>query len=135
MAARRGAWRSRSPCCPCSRISASPRSPPIPRFRETERPNMPGIGFNEDILPIFSPFAPCMENITIATDQGVFEVDLEDYERVKLLHAFILTAIRGWDPATPTAHRMPPRAPLPAASIQKFAQWVDDGMPETRPVA
>jgi hypothetical protein len=96
---------------------------------------MAGIGFNEDIRPIFTRFVGCMANITIATDQGVFEVDLDDYERVKLLHAFILTAIRGWDPATPTAHRMPPGGPLPADKINTFAQWIDDGMPETRPVA
>src|SRR5215813_2847277 len=97
---------------------------------------MAGIGFNEDIAPIFAPFAACMSNITIATDQGVFEVDLEDYERVKLLHAPILIAIRGWDPATPSAHRMPPRGgPLPADQIKMFAQWIDDGMPETRAVA
>ena len=96
---------------------------------------MAGIGFNEDIAPIFAPYVGCMSNITISTDQGVFEVDLDDYERVKLLHAAILTAIRGWDPATPTAHRMPPRAPLPAEQIKMFAQWIDDGMPETRAIA
>jgi len=96
---------------------------------------MPGIGFNEDIGPIFAPFAPCMINVNISTDQGVFPVDLQDYERVKLLHAEILTAIRGWDPATPSGNRMPPGGPLPSASINMFAQWIDDGMPETRPVA
>jgi hypothetical protein len=96
---------------------------------------MPNIGFNEDILPIFADFAPCMKNIDIATDQGVFTVELDSFESVKRLHAFILTAIRGHDPATPTAHPMPPRKPLPASDIQTFAQWVDDGMPETRPVA
>jgi hypothetical protein len=96
---------------------------------------MAGIGFNEDIAPIFAPFAGCMANITVGTDQGVFAVDLADYERVKLLHAFILTAIRGHDPATPSGHPMPPGGPLPADSIRKFAQWIDDGMPETRAIA
>jgi hypothetical protein len=96
---------------------------------------MAAIGFNEDILPIFAPFARCMANIDIATDQGVFTVDLQDYERVKLLHEFILTAIRGHDPATRSSHPMPPRGPLPPEEIQLFAQWIDDGMPETRLIA
>jgi hypothetical protein len=96
---------------------------------------MAGIGFNEDIRPLFAPFAPCMANVDIPTDQGVFTVELGDYERVKLLHEYILTAIRGWDPATPSGHPMPPGGPLPPQSINMFAQWIDDGMPETRPVA
>jgi hypothetical protein len=96
---------------------------------------MAGIGFNEDIRPLFAPFAGCMANINVATNQGVFTVDLADYERVKLLHVQILTALRGWDPATATAHRMPPRGPLPAEKIGMFAQWIDDGMPETRLIA
>ena len=96
---------------------------------------MPNIGFNEDIKPIFAPYVRCMKNIDISTDQGIFTVELDNYERVKLLHEQILIAIRGHDPATPSGHPMPPGGPLPAASIQKFAQWIDDGMPETRPVA
>jgi hypothetical protein len=96
---------------------------------------MAGTGFNEDIRPMFAPFARCMANINIATDEGVFTVDLGDYERVKLLHAFILIAIRGHDPATPSGHPMPPGGPLPPEKIQLFAQWIDEGMAETRPVA
>jgi hypothetical protein len=96
---------------------------------------MPNIGFNEDILPIFKPFAACMKNIDIATDQGVFTVELDNFETVKRLHEFILTAIRGHDPATATAHPMPPGGALDDADIQKFAQWIDDGMPETRLIA
>lgn len=96
---------------------------------------MPNIGFNEDIVPIFQPFASCMKNIDIATDQGVFTVELDDFATVKRLHAFILTAIRGHDPDTPTAHPMPPGKPLPAKDIATFAQWIDDGMPETRLIA
>lgn len=96
---------------------------------------MAGIGFNEDIRPIFAPYVRCMSNVAVSTDQGVFTVDLSDYQRVKELHDYILTAIRGWDPATPSGHPMPPGGPLPADSINKFAQWIDDGMPETRPVA
>ena len=96
---------------------------------------MPNIGFNEDILPIFKPFAACMKNIDIGTDEGVFTVELDNFEIVKRLHEFILTAIRGHDPTTATAHPMPPGGPLPAKAIETFAQWIDDGMPETRPVA
>ena len=95
---------------------------------------MPNIGFNEDILPIFEVFAPCMKNIDIGTPEGVFTVELDSFESVKRLHDFILTAIRGHDPATPSAHPMPPRGPLPAQDIATFAQWIDDGMPETRPL-
>lgn len=96
---------------------------------------MPGIGFNEDIRPIFEPFADCMKNVDIGTEEGVFTVDLADYETVKKLHDHILTAIRGHDPATATVNAMPPGAPLDKADIDKFAQWIDDGMPETRLVA
>jgi hypothetical protein len=96
---------------------------------------MAGIGFNEDIRPIFAPFVDCMKNIDIGTPEGVFTVDLSDFETVKKLHEFILTAIRGHDPATPSAHPMPPRGPLKPASIAKFAQWIEDGMPETRLIA
>jgi hypothetical protein len=94
---------------------------------------MPNIGFNEDIRRIFQGSARCMANINIATDQGVFTVDLTSYQRVKLLHQYILIAIRGHDPATPSANPMPPGGPLPPASIEMFAQWIKDGMPETRP--
>jgi hypothetical protein len=93
---------------------------------------MANIGFNEDIRPLFTPFVGCMRNITIATPDGVFPVELDNFESVRRLHEFILIAIRGWDPATPSAHRMPPGGPLPPASIQAFAQWITDGMPETR---
>jgi hypothetical protein len=96
---------------------------------------MPNIGFNEDIRPIFEDFADCMKNIDIATAEGIFTVDLGDFATVKQLNQFILTAIRGWDPATRTGHPMPPSGPLPAADIQTFAQWIDDGMPETRLIA
>jgi len=93
------------------------------------------VGFEEDIKPIFAPFAGCMANITVGTSEGVFQVDLLDYDRVKLLHEHILTAIRGHDPATATAHPMPPRGPLPDEHIQTFAQWIHDGMPRSRLVA
>jgi hypothetical protein len=96
---------------------------------------MASVGFNEDIRPIFAPFVRCMANINIATEEGVFTVDLGDFERVKLLHEFILTAIRGHDPATPSSHPMPPGQPLAPEKIKLFAQWIDDGMPETRPIA
>ena len=96
---------------------------------------MPGTGFNEDIRPIFKPFVNCMKNIDIGTEEGVFTVDLGDYQTVKKLHEFILTAIRGHDPKTATANPMPPSGPLDGADIDKFAQWIDDGMPETRLIA
>lgn len=96
---------------------------------------MPGIGFNEDIAPIFRPFAACMRNVDVATDEGIFTVDLADYAIVRRLHELILTALRGHDPATPSGHPMPPSGPLPAEKIALFAQWIDDGMPETRLVA
>ncbi|MGB9366418.1 MAG: hypothetical protein WCE79_10430 [Xanthobacteraceae bacterium] len=96
---------------------------------------MPGIGFNEDIKPLFEPFVGCMKNIDIGTDEGVFTVDLGDYDTVKRLHEFILTAIRGHDPATETLNPMPPGGPLDKAEIDMFAQWISDGMPETRLIA
>jgi len=95
---------------------------------------MPGIGFNEDIRPIFEPFVDCMKNIDIGTEEGVFTVDLGDFVTVKRLHDFILTAIRGHDPVTATLNPMPPGEPLDKADIDMFAQWIDDGMPETRPL-
>lgn len=95
---------------------------------------MPGIGFNEDIRTIFEPFVDCMKNIDIGTEEGVFTVDLGDFVTVKRLHDFILTAIRGHDPATAVLHPMPPDGPLDKADIDMFAQWIDDGMPETRPL-
>ena len=94
---------------------------------------MPNIGFNEDIKPIFARFVDCMVNIDVATEEGVFTADLADYETVKRLHDPILTAIRGHDPATATLNPMPPNRPLKPEQIATFAQWVDDGMPETRP--
>ena len=54
---------------------------------------------------------------------------------VGLMARYGSAAIRGHDPATATVNAMPPGGPLDAADIQKFAQWIDDGMPETRLVA
>jgi hypothetical protein len=94
------------------------------------------VGFEEDIKPIFAPYAACMAGVTIATSQGAFPVLLDDYERVKLLHAEIRTAIRGYDPATPTAHPMPPGGtPLPTAQLDLYDQWIDEGMQRSRAIA
>ena len=96
---------------------------------------MAAIGFNEDIQPLFEPFARCMKNITIGTEEGVFVVNLGDFETVKRLHEFILIAIRVHDPATATSNPMPPDGPLEPEQIEMFAQWIKDGMPETRLIA
>ena len=93
------------------------------------------LGFHEDILPIFERFAECMRGVKIATDEGIFAVLLDDYERVKLLHREIQGAIHGHDPATPSAHPMPPGGPLGDEEIAKFDQWIGEGMPEIRTVA
>lgn len=94
------------------------------------------LGFQEDIRPIFAPYAGCMAGITISTDQGVFPVLLDDYERVKFLHQEIQIAIHGYDEGAETAHPMPPGGqPLPAEDIAKFDQWIEEGMPESQAIA
>ena len=93
------------------------------------------LGFEEDIRPIFEPFVGCMAGITITNEHGSFSVELDNYERVKMLHREIQIAIHGHDPATPSANPMPPGSALPDEDIAKFDQWIGEGMPETRPIA
>jgi len=100
---------------------------------------MPDI-FWPDIQTILAPGLGCMAGVTVATDQGVFEVKLDDLATVRRLHAVIAAAINGWerdasgqwkDPPTRTkGHSMPPGGPLLVEDVDKFLTWVKDGMPE-----
>ena len=86
------------------------------------------LGFEKDIRPIFKPYVECMKGIKISTGQGSVQVLLDDYDRVKLLHEEIKTAIHGYDPATPTLRPMPPGGPLSDEDIAKFDEWIETGM-------
>jgi hypothetical protein len=57
---------------------------------------MPGIYWNQ-IKTILTPGLGCMSGRTIATDDGVFEIDLSDYQSVKRLHEVIAAALNGWE--------------------------------------
>jgi hypothetical protein len=104
----------------------------------------------EDIEAILAPGLGCMENIQIATDEGVFEVRLDDYDTVTRLHEVIAAAINAWErdptgsqwafdprghPIQTKAHSMPPGFPLPIENVDTFLQWVADGMPRAPAVA
>jgi hypothetical protein len=97
--------------------------------------------FWPEIKTILAPGLGCMKNITVSTDEGVFEVDLGDLETVRRLHAVIAAAINAWErdgtgqwkgnpPQRTKDHPMPPRGPLPVENVDKFLAWVADGMPE-----
>ena len=105
---------------------------------------MPNIYWNQ-IKTILEPGLGCMENFTIATDEGVFTANLDYYETVKRLHKVIAAALNGWarqadgqwkmpiEQTKPNA--MPPGNPLPVEDVDKFLTWVTDGMPESAAVA
>jgi hypothetical protein len=96
--------------------------------------------FWPEIKTILTPGVGCMKNVAVSTDEGVFEVKLDDLATVRRLHAVIAAALNAWerdgagqwkDPRKKTKdHAMPPRAPLPVADVDKFLTWVADGMPE-----
>ena len=100
---------------------------------------MPDIYWNQ-IKAILVPGLGCMAGRTIATDEGVFEIDLSDYQSVKRLHTVIAAALDGWErdsngqwkvPHQKRKDRaMPPGNPLPVEHVDAFLTWVQDGMPE-----
>jgi hypothetical protein len=109
---------------------------------------MPNIYWPQ-IQGILAPGVRCMANRTVATDEGVFLVDLTDYETVKRLHKVIAAAINGWarddhgqwrighdgKPVPTKGHPMPPGRPLSVENVNTFLIWVDDGMPEGPAIA
>ena len=110
---------------------------------------MAGIYWDE-IKGILAPGVTCMTQQVVATDEGVFEVHLDDYVRVKRLHAVIMSALNPWerdetgeewklnpegDHISTKEHPMPPRGPLPIENVDKFIAWVEDDMPEEPPPA
>ena len=96
------------------------------------------------IKAILASGVRCMANRTVSTDEGVFLVDLTDYQTVRRLHAVIGVALNAWERdangqwkrdangrAVPTkGHPMPPGEPLPVEKVNTFLTWVEDGMPE-----
>lgn len=110
---------------------------------------MAGIYWHE-IKDILAPGVTCMTQQEVSTDEGVFVVHLDDYERVKRLHAVIKAALNAWERDEtgkkwktnseghhiPTkAWPMPPGGPLPIENVDKFIAWVEDGMAERPPPA
>ncbi len=89
---------------------------------------MSGTSFEKDIMPIFINSVACMKNVVVADEDGTENLDLSDYDIVKRFHHIIQVAIHGYEPGSTAPHRMPPGAPLDNADIQKFDQWIDDGM-------
>jgi hypothetical protein len=100
---------------------------------------MPDIYWDQ-IKTILVPGLGCMGGRTIATDEGVFEIDLSDYQSVKRLHDVIAAALDGWErdaygqwkvPHQKRKDRaMPPGGPLPVGDVDAFLTWVENGMPE-----
>lgn len=87
--------------------------------------------FDPDIKTIFAPYVQPMLGVSIATDEGVFSLDLSNYESVRRLSDRIKIAIEGYRAESPSAHPMPPGGtPLPNAQIETYNQWLQDGMPE-----
>ena len=96
---------------------------------------MPGIYWNQ-IEAILVPGLGCMAGRTIATDEGVFEIDLGDYQSIKRLHTVIAEALNGWArdangkwkvPYKKTKDRaMPPGNPLPVEDVDVFLTWVEE---------
>jgi hypothetical protein len=91
--------------------------------------------FDPDIKTIFAPYVEPMLDVGIATSEGVFSLDLSNYESVKRLHERIRIALHGHFPETRTAHPMPPPPyydPLKPEDLQAFDDWVAAGMPEKK---
>lgn len=100
---------------------------------------MPNIYWDQ-IKTILVPGLGCMGGRTIATDEGVFEIDLSDYQSVKRLHDVIAAVLDGWErdatgqwkvPYQKRKDRaMPPYGPLRVEDVDAFLTCVQDGMPE-----
>lgn len=87
--------------------------------------------FDPDIKSIFAPYVQPMLQVSIATDQGTFSLDLSNYDSVCRLSQRIKIAIEGYREESRTAHPMPPGGqPLPDSQIALYNQWLEDGMPE-----
>ncbi len=104
----------------------------------------------DEIRGVLENGVNCMTQQVVSTDEGVFEVHLDDYENVKRLHAVIMAALNAWERDDTGAewklnsggghihtkeHPMPPGGPLPIENVDKFIAWVEDGMPEEPPPA
>lgn len=95
------------------------------------------VTFNDDIKPTLSPYRNAMIGVSIATPEGSFSLDLSNYESVKRLYDRVRIAINGYNPATPTAHPMPPGGASRALSqefLDKYDQWIEDGLLENAPI-
>lgn len=100
---------------------------------------MAGIYWPE-IRQILKPGLGCMANVVVTTEEGAFEVRLDDYETVKRLHRVIAGALNAYErdetgqwkapPQATKRHAMPPGGPLPVEQVDKFLQWIEDGLPE-----
>ncbi len=87
------------------------------------------ITFDDDIAPMFKPYRSPMLKIGIATADGVFALDLTDYESVKFLNERITIALHGYEPGRESTNPMPPGGtPLAADKLQTWDDWVAGGM-------
>jgi len=97
------------------------------------------ITFDEHIAPIFKNFRAPMLKIGIATPDGIFSLDLGDYESVKMFNERITIAIHGYEPGRESSHPMPPESPdgtpnpLPDDQIKMWDAWVAGGMVKSSP--
>jgi len=86
--------------------------------------------FDPDIKSMFAPYVQAMLPVSIATNEGTFSLDLSNYTSVCRLSDRIKIAIEGYRPDSLTAHPMPPGGPLPDSEIDKYNEWLNNGMPE-----
>ena len=93
---------------------------------------MADIYFDPDIKDMLSVGVACMAGISAATENGAIPVKLDDYNTVKELAPRILARLRGRNEQGQPVPVMPPGQGnnLPEEKIEKFATWIDDGMPE-----
>ena len=91
------------------------------------------VGFDEDIVPIFQGyFREQMLKHGIATPDGVFILDLIDYDSVKYFNERITIALHGYEEGRESAHPMPPGGPLPDEDLKTWDDWVAGGMIKTK---
>jgi hypothetical protein len=96
-----------------------------------------------EIQTILSVGAGCMNGMPLSNDEGVFPIQLDDYDSVVRFGALIATVLNGWerdgngdwvDPPVPTkAHAMPQGGPLPVDQVDRVVLWVENGMPKDPP--
>ena len=93
---------------------------------------MADIYFDPDIKDILSVGLVCMAGFPAATENGTIPVRLDDYNTVKELAPRILARLRGRNEQGQPVPVMPPppNNSLPEEEIEKFATWIEDGMPE-----